>query len=368
MPTPNTNKPLHCSQLCKDNQLRSFSRSMAELQWLMLIIVMVYFFIPTRSIEAPDTLIGVMSGYAVFILLFRYLGAPLEDTPWKLAIETWVMISFITLAVWYTGGIESPLQNLYLISVIACAITLGKTMTILEVALIACCYLFMGFQQYSTDIFSGQTFTFVMARFSPLLLVAYVTSILAADILNAKQRITELSQTDDLTGVSNMRAFNEILEKQIASAARYSYPLSVLMIDLDKLKLVNDEFGHATGSALIKHVARLMKNGIREADILARYGGDEFVILMPHTDASNSEQIAERIRILIETNPLSIDGHEFPASVSIGIASYPENVRRAETLVDKADAALYQSKTAGRNRSTACNDRPEVVQAQAACA
>jgi diguanylate cyclase (GGDEF)-like protein len=365
MPTKNLDKPLHCSELCKDNELKSFSRSMAELQWLMLIIVMVYFFTPTHTIEAPDTLIGIMSGYAVFVLLFRYAGTRLEDTPWKLAIETWAMISFITLAIWQTGGIESPLQNLYLISVIACAITLGKTMTILEVALIACCYLYMGYYYYSTDIFSGQTFTFILARFSPLLLVAYVTSILASDILNAKKRITELSQTDDLTGILNMRAFNEIFEKEIASAARYAYPLSVLMIDLDKLKLVNDQFGHTTGSDLIRHAASLMKNGIREADILARYGGDEFVILMPHTDARSSALVAERIRKLFETNPLNIDGHGLPASVSIGIASYPENVSRPETLLDKADAALYRSKTSGRNRSTACNDMPKVAQVQA---
>jgi diguanylate cyclase (GGDEF)-like protein len=359
MPIKNLANPLHCSELCKDNELKSFSRSMAELQWLMLIIVMVYFFIPTRTIDAPDTLIGIMSAYAAFVLLLRYVGAPIEDTPWKLAIETWAMITFITLAVWQTGGIESPLQNLYLIAIIACAITLGKIMTILEVALIACCYLLMGYQHYSTDIFAGHTFTLIMARFSPLLLVAYVTSILASDILNAKKRITELSETDDLTGISNMRAFNEILEKEIAGATRYSYPLSILMIDLDRLKAVNDHYGHTTGSVLIRHVARLMMDGVREADILARYGGDEFVILMPHTNARGAELLAERIRELINTHPLNIDGSRLPVSVSIGIASYPENVGHPEMLLDKADTALYRSKMSGRNRTTACSDKPE---------
>ncbi len=365
MPIKNPAKMLHCSELCKDNELKSFSRSMAELQWLMLIIVMVYFFIPTRTIDAPDTLIAVMSTYGVFVLLLRYIGAPIKDTPWKLAIETWAMITFITLAVMQTGGIESPLQNLYLIAIIACAITLGKIMTILEVGLIACCYLLMGYQHHSTDIFTGQTFTFIMARFSPLLLVAYVTSILASDILNAKKRITELSQTDDLTGISNMRAFNEILEKEIAGAARYSYPLSILMIDLDRLKAVNDQYGHNTGSALIRHAARLMKEGIREADILARYGGDEFVILMPHTDTRGAELVAGRIMELIETRPLNIDGFRLPASVSIGIASYPENVGHPGTLMDKADTALYKSKMSGRNRSTTCGDQPEPARVQA---
>ena len=365
MPTKNQNKTPHCSVICKDSELKSFSRSMAELQWLMLIIVMVYFFIPTNTIDAPENLIAVMCGYAVFVLLFRYAGARLEDTQWKLAIETWAMITFITLSIWLSGGIESPLQNLYLISVIACAITMGKTMTILEVALIACCYLFMGYQHYSTDIFSAETFTFIIARFSPLLLVAYVTSILASDILNAKKRITELSQTDDLTGISNMRAFNEIFEKEVAGAARYSYPLSVLMIDLDRLKVVNDQFGHTTGSALIKHAATLMRDGIREADILARYGGDEFVILMPHTNTEMSTLVAERIRELIEAKPLNIGGHQLPASISIGIASYPDNVVRPETLLDQADAALYRSKMSGRNRVTASNNKPKAVQVQA---
>lgn len=365
MSIENMDKPLHCSSLCKDNELSSFSRSMAELQWLMLIIVMVFFFIPTRTIAAPDTLVATMSGYAGFILLLRYAAARLEDTPWKLAIETWAMITFITLAVWQTGGIESPLQSLYLIAVIACAITMGKTMTILEVALIACCYLFMGYLHYDTDLFAAKTFTLIMARFSPLLLVAYVTSILASDILNAKKKITELSQTDDLTGISNMRAFNEIFDKETAGAERYRYPLSVLMIDLDRLKLVNDQFGHTTGSELIRHVAGLMRGGIREADILARYGGDEFVILMPHTNARRSEMVAERLREMIESNPLLIDGQQFPASISIGIANFPENVVRPETLLDKADAALYRSKMSGRNRVSTSTEKAGTIQVQA---
>jgi diguanylate cyclase (GGDEF)-like protein len=137
------------------------------------------------------------------------------------------------------------------------------------------------------------------------------------------------------------------------------------MIDLDRLKAVNDRFGHTTGSALIRHVAGLMRDGLRNADILARYGGDEFVVLMPHTNARESALVAERIRELIETKPLTIDGQQFSASISIGIASYPENVDRAEALMDKADGALYQSKMSGRNRVTVCSDNPRMAAVQA---
>ena len=120
-------------------ELKGFSRSMAELQWLLLILVILYFFIPIQAIENYDGLIITMTSYSVFIVLFRYLNFQARESRLKLAMETWVMISFITLVLWYTGKVDSPLLNLYLLVIIACAITLGKIMTLLEVALIACC-------------------------------------------------------------------------------------------------------------------------------------------------------------------------------------------------------------------------------------
>lgn len=340
------------TSVLETEELRSFSRSIAELQWLLVILVLLYFFIPTREITNNDALIITLVSYASFIIAFRYLKLLPQETRWKLALETWAMIAFISVVIWHTGLIESPLLNLYLLVIIACAITLGKVMTFLEVALIACCYLYMGYTLHATALFVPETFTALMARFTPFLLVAYVTSMLATDILKAKQKITLLSQTDDLTGLLNMRAFNLVLEKEIARARRYEEPFTVVMIDVDGLKTINDRYGHEAGSHLVRAVAGSISGCVRKPDVLARYGGDEFVILMAHTGTRQAIVPAERILKAIRNTTLTVKGKHINASASIGIASFPDNVRDAGKVVDKADAALYQSKQGGRNKVT----------------
>ncbi|UCC56367.1 MAG: GGDEF domain-containing protein [Gammaproteobacteria bacterium] len=347
----------------EEEELKGFSRSMAELQWLLVILAILYFFIPIRPIINIDAMIVTMVCYTVLVMVFRYLNFHTRETRWKLAIETWVMITFITTILWHTGMVESPLLNLYLLVIIACAITQGKVMTLLEVALIACCYLYMGYQTYSVEVLSPETFTMLMAKFSPFLLVAYVTSMLASDIKLAKNKITVMSQTDELTGLLNLRAFNTILEKEVAVAQRYSTPYTVLMIDVDGLKQVNDHFGHTTGSRLVKIVASSLKNCVRDSDVLARYGGDEFVVLMPQTRREQAQIAAERIRAAIDHTSFDMNGIRVATTVSVGIASFPDPVSEPEAVLDKADVALYKSKQSGRNKVTYYNKSLEVVTA-----
>ena len=353
------------SSVFEEEELRGFSRSMAELQWLLLILAILYFFIPTRPITNTDAVIVTMVSYAAFIMTFRYFNVHARETRWKLALETWAMISFITLIIWHTGQVDSPLLNLYLLVIIACAITLGKIMTMLEVILIAACYLYMGYASYSSGIFAPETFTILMAKFSPFLLVAYVTSMLASDILYAKKKITVLSQTDELTGLLNMRAFNTVLEKEIARATRYRHPFTIIMIDIDRLKHINDRFGHPAGSRLVTVIGEAIKNCVRTSDIVARYGGDEFIALLTHTSAEHARHAAERIRSAIDNTSFDMDGNRISSTVSIGIASYPDCALEPNQVMNKADVALYRSKNSGRNRVTYYE---QVLEATQACA
>ena len=346
-------------------ELRGFARSMAELQWLLLILVILYFFIPTRPITDSNALIITMVSYSVFVLLFRYSNFQARETRWKLAVETWAMITFISLVLSYTGLVESPLLNLYLLVIIACAITLGKLMTLLEVMLIASCYLYMAYLKYSTGVFAAETFTMLMAKFSPFLLVAYVTSMLSSDILNAKRRITLLSRTDDLTGLLNMRAFNDLLEKEIARVTRYAQPLTVIMVDVDSLKGINDRYGHTAGSRLIRTIGQSISESVRNTDVVARYGGDEFVIMTTHTGTDEAHMVAERIRAAIHNTSFDMNGNRISTTVSVGIASFPECVEEAEDVLDKADIALYKSKQTGRDRVTYYDTELESVPAYA---
>ena len=342
----------HLYSMFEAEELKGFSRSMADLHWLLLILVLVYFVIPTGPVTSTDAIILSMVCYAVFVLIFRYLNIQKRDTRFKLAFETWVMVVFITIVLEHTGYIDSPLLNLYLLVIIASAITLGKVMTLLEVALVASCYLYMGYQQYSSDIFSAQTFTLLMAKFSPFLLVAAVTSMLTSDILAAKRKIALLSQTDELTGLLNMRAFNTILKREVTRAMRYAEPLTLIMIDVDGLKQVNDLYGHAAGNRLIQAVAGALQQCIRGPDVLARYGGDEFVILMAHSGIDSARSCAERMRNTINNMALNTNGRCIGATASIGLASFPEGVDEPAAVLEKADMALYSSKQCGRNRVT----------------
>jgi len=342
----------HLRGIFEIEELKGFSRSMADLHWLLLILVLLYFIIPTGPITSTDTIVLSMVAYASFVLLFRYLNIHSHNTRLKLAVETWAMVIFITVVLQHTGMIESPLLNLYLLVIIASAITLGKAMTVLEVLLIASCYLYMGYRQFSTDFFAAQTFTLLMAKFSPFLLVAGVTSMLASDILAAKRKITLLSQTDELTGLLNMHAFNSILVREIARATRYSEPLTMVMIDVDGLQQINDLYGHSTGSRMIQAVAQTLQNCVRSVDVLARYGGGEFIILMSHAGLDNARTSAERIRSAINNTTLSVKGQCIAATASIGLASFPECVEEPDAVLDKADMALYCSKQCGRNMVT----------------
>jgi diguanylate cyclase (GGDEF)-like protein len=342
--------PERFRSITEGDDLQGYTRSMAELQWLLLILVMLYFYIPTRPIDNPDVLIVSMVSFTGFVLLFRYSRCCTREARWKLAMHTWGMIAFITLVLCYTGKTGSPLLNLYLLVIIACAITLGKVMTLLEVILIGACYLYLGYADYGSDIISPETFTTLMANFSPFLLVAYVTSLLAEDIHLARRKITVLSQTDELTGLLNMRAFSILLDKEITTAARYPQPFTLMMIDVDGLKQVNDHFGHAAGTRLLKTVAGSISDCVRTSDVLARYGGDEFIILMPHTRSEAARIAAERIRAAIHKSSFDMNGQRIAASVSIGIASYPEGIDTAADVLEKADVALYRSKQSGRDR------------------
>lgn len=334
-------------------EVRSFARTVAEIEWLLLILVLLYHLVLAPDKENSAALAMAMFFFAAFVLGFHYINFYRKETRWKLAIETWVMIFFITWVLMYTGRLESPLLNLYLLVIITSALTLGRLATLLQMALIAACYVWLGYpDQAQTPTFTSVA-TVLMAQLAPILLVAYITTMLAVDMQHALGQIKSLSETDELTGVFNMRAISVLSERLFKQAARYSHPFSVLMIDSDSLKTVNDTYGHEAGNRLLRLTVQCIQNQLREADIVARYGGDEFVALLPETLCSGAADVADRIRKSIESTVLSTGDKNVNITVSIGIACYPEHGNNLGTIIKKADHAMYASKKNGKNRVTA---------------
>ncbi len=241
-------------------------------------------------------------------------------------------------------------MNLYLLVIIASALTLGKVTTLLEFALITCVYLYMGYPIYAGETFSISSFTQLMVKFAPFLLVGYLTTMLAADVQYGRKLLEIISETDYLTGAKNRRSLTTAIQHELKRSARFGRPFSIMQIDADNLKAVNDRHGHEAGDRLIKNLTRIINETSRDSDLLARTGGDEFVLLLPETDTESAIIIAERIRKSVENFSFDMRGNQVTSTVSIGIAGYPADGDGVDALLNKADEAMYDSKQKGRNR------------------
>ncbi len=187
---------------------------------------------------------------------------------------------------------------------------------------------------------------------SDLTLLAAIADFAAIAIENARNfaHIQQLVITDELTGLYNAGFLLESLEYEIARAKRYDSDLSLIFLDLDYFKNVNDSQGHLVGSRLLAEIGELLKNSIRKSDMAARYGGDEFVIVLPNTPKEGAKVLAYQLRNkLNEYTFLNESGNRINVTASLGLASYPADASDKLTLVQKADAAMYAAKDAGRN-------------------
>ncbi|MEO6667324.1 MAG: sensor domain-containing diguanylate cyclase [Nitrospiria bacterium] len=163
-------------------------------------------------------------------------------------------------------------------------------------------------------------------------------------VVEENEKLADQSVRDSLTGLYNQAALDRLVRETVAQAIRYGRPLSCLMLDVDGFKAVNDRHGHDQGNEVLKVVAKAIGGAIRQSDIAARYGGDEFAILLPETDAAGARTKAERIRSAVTK------AHPLHVTVSVGIACCPSaNIRLAEDLIRRADQALYAAKAAGKD-------------------
>jgi diguanylate cyclase (GGDEF)-like protein len=162
------------------------------------------------------------------------------------------------------------------------------------------------------------------------------------------EEMKHIARTDFLTGLPNHRYFQQTLKSEMGRAERHERPLSLLVVDLDFLKSVNDRFGHPAGDAVIRSVAEAIRSACREIDFPARYGGEEFVVILPDTDLTGAVEVAERLRRLVHDTDVGPEVGQITAS--IGVANYPINALAAQDLVWVADQALYVAKNGGRNQ------------------
>lgn len=167
------------------------------------------------------------------------------------------------------------------------------------------------------------------------------------------QQLWKLSHTDELTGYFNRRHIVSRMEEEISRGLRYEMPLSVVLADIDHFKRINDSFGHLTGDRALQTIADLFRSKLRESDLIGRFGGEEFLLILPHTDLSGAEAFCHRLRDHVEKHPLQLSDQSITMTASFGVSTLSPEVDTSQKLLRIADRNLYRAKYLGRNRVVA---------------
>lgn len=328
----------------RQQELRRFIRSVGVIEALLLVVVAAYLTLSPEDVSDIGAVWAAMLAFGVLSAMFRVRQIFPPQTRLKLTMEAWSMTAFVTVVLWYTGGASSPLLGMYLLPITVSALALGRFTTLLQVAVVCLLYGLLAVATPDVDSTSSSYFGSALARLIPFLLVAYLTSTLAADVFAARRRIENLAQTDSLTGLLNLRTFNDLHRHAHSAAESDVQPYAVLMVDMDNLKTINDEYGHEAGNGAIVLVANCIRRTVRTSDVAARFGGDEFVIFLPGVEAHVAAGIAQRLRNLVFNTTLDVGSRIIRCSISIGVASYPKDGGDARELLTLADRRMYRDK------------------------
>lgn len=337
------------NQEIEQAQLRGFARSFSEIEWLLLILVTLYLFV-TRPDAARDiVVVTILVAFAAFIIAFRFSAFLAERMVAKIGVEILGMIAFLTAVLAVSGNERAALTNLYLLPIITAALALGKRATGLVLVLIAVCYTMLQALEQGYGGLDAAFATQVLSVLGPFVLVAFLTILLGENIQAAKERIRALSDHDELTDLYNMRAFSRLAERHAKLAQRSDGIYAVLMVDINGLKRINDGYGSEAGSKAIRLVADALVRLTRSSDILARYGGDEFAVLLANADPAVAKEVAQRIRNVVFATTLEADSRIVRVQVSVGVGCMPRDGKSLKEVMAAAGAGLYKDKE-GRDK------------------
>ena len=323
-------------------------------------IVSWVFILATSTIVAitglwPDTQPAIFALLAIaglFVLLVHDLLPPSSLGSAKFIVEGSVAITFATLLVLLTGGEKSPFFFIFPLIVGGAALVVSPRVTFALAAVASLAYVFAiaSPTSPSTPPLSADALAKVGINLTALVLLAYVAGVIASEQRRARDAAIRLSTVDPLTGLFNRTFFFAAVDREIARSARSNRGFCVLMMDLDELKTINDHHGHYFGDQVLSGVGEVIRSGVRKIDTAARYGGDEFVVLLPETDPTGAYVLAEKVRIGVTELDIPVSGVPLEASISVGVVSYPDDGKTSDELLISADQAMYASKRGGRNR------------------
>jgi diguanylate cyclase (GGDEF)-like protein len=259
--------------------------------------------------------------------------------------------------IWLTGGFASPFAFTFPLIVGGASLVIGVWPTVVLALAAAAGYVIAA--SLGGPAPTNVELVAVAVNLTGLFLLAAIGTVVGREQRRSRDAALRLSATDTLTGLYNRTYFFAALEREIARSERSGRGFCLVMLDLDELKEINDRHGHHAGDEVLRSVAETVRSGIRRIDVAARYGGDEFVALLPETDPTGGWVLAEKIRLGVAEQ--GIPGVEDNPTVSVGVVSYPTDGRSADALMISADRAMYISKRGGKNRVARASGEPTMV-------
>ena len=303
----------------------------------------------------PDTeqaILILLAFAALFLVLVNELLPPNALGSAKFIVEGSVALTGAALLVALTGGAASPFFFTFPLVVAGAALVVTPRVTTGLVAIATVGYLLAVALGTNATMELTAVGAIVIVNLTALVLLAYVATVIAREQRRARDAAIRLSAVDPLTGLFNRNFFFAAIEREIARCARSGRGFCLLMMDLDELKAVNDRLGHFYGDRVLRGVGDVVSAGVRRIDTAARYGGDEFVVLLPETDPTGAFVLAEKIRIGVEEMVVGLPPTGPQPSLSVGVVAFPDDGASSDELMISADAAMYASKRAGKNRVT----------------
>jgi diguanylate cyclase (GGDEF)-like protein len=300
--------------------------------------------------DTQPAILILLAFAGAFVLVVHDLLPSTLLGPAKFIVEGSVAITVATLLVALTGGVASPFFFVFPLIVGGAALVVTSSVTLVLAGGAALGYV-LAVLAGSTTPLGPSTAATVGVNLTALILLAYAATVIAREQRRTRDAAIRLSTVDALTGLFNRSFFFAAVGREIARCARSGRGFCLLMMDLDDLKTINDKLGHFQGDRVLRGVGEVIAAGVRRIDTAARYGGDEFVVLLPETDPTGAFVLAEKIRLGVHEMVLDLPNTAHP-SISIGVVSYPGDGRTADELMISADNAMYTSKRAGKDRVT----------------
>jgi diguanylate cyclase (GGDEF)-like protein len=329
----------------------AYDRVVRIVSWVFILATSTIVAVTGLWRDMQPAIFALLAAAGLFVLVVHDLLPEGALGPAKFVLEGSVAVTFATLLVVLTGRARSPFFFTFPLIVGGAALVVSPRVTF-GLALAACLAYVVAIAPPGVAALAPETIAVVGINITALVLLAYVAMVIAREQRRARDAAIRLSTIDPLTGLFNRTFFFAAVEREIARSARSGRGFCVLMMDLDELKQINDRHGHFFGDRVLRGVGEVIRVGGRKIDTAARYGGDEFVVLLPETDPSGAYVLAEKIRLGVADLNVEIAGTTLKPSVSIGVVSYPDDGRTSDELMITADASMYRSKRSGKNRVT----------------